>query len=390
MNKKTVYTNGYIFDNCERNFKTGSVFVENGMITDVDYSGKAITDDNTFDLNGAYLIPGLVDIHTHGRAGSDFTGASESDIRKMIKSYAEVGTTSVMATFASASMDDYYKSIDAVNSIRNAQNNDVFGAFILGMHLEGRYINPSRRGAHALSLLAPLNPDELSELIHRMQPLPTHVSAAPELDGGEAFVKKTRELGATFSIGHTDATDAEARNAISWGASSFTHTYNAMRPIHHREPGVIGAALMCDNAYTEVICDGEHVHPNMVALLSKNKPKDKVILITDSMEAAGCADGEYGIAGTKVFVKNGRAVNEEGALAGSTLDLFTAVKNYCRFTGVSFGEALICATSNPAQMLGVADKVGSIKIGCNADFIIINDIDNPKIENVILRNTFIK
>ena len=148
MNKKTVYTNGYIFDNCERNFKTGSVFVENGMITDVDYSGKAITDDNTFDLNGAYLIPGLVDIHTHGRAGSDFTGASESDIRKMIKSYAEVGTTSVMATFASASMDDYYKSIDAVNSIRNAQNNDVFGAFILGMHLEGRYINPSRRGAH--------------------------------------------------------------------------------------------------------------------------------------------------------------------------------------------------------------------------------------------------
>ena len=162
-----------------------------------------------------------------------------------------------------------------------------------------------------------------------------HVSAAFELDEGYKFLDRTVKLGATCSLAHSDATYDEAVGAVAHGVKSFTHTYNAMRPIHHREPGNMIASLLSDDAYSEFICDGEHSHPAMIELAYRAKNHDKIVLITDSLEAAGCPDGEYSIAGLPVYVKNGRAVNSEGALAGSTLDLFTAVKNFMRFTGAT-------------------------------------------------------
>ena len=173
-------------------------------------------------------------------------------------------------------------------------------------------------------------------------------------------------------------------NAISMGATSFTHTFNAMVGMSHRAPGTVGAALTCDNAYAELICDGFHVHPEVVKMVYRVKPKDKLVLITDSMEAAGCPDGTYGIAGMPVKVVNGRAINADGAIAGSTLSLFAAVCNIMRFAGATLEEVLPAATINPARMVGADSLVGSIKAGKRADFIIIDDPKHPSVSSVYI------
>ena len=337
--------------------------------------------DKVLDLSGSYILPGLFDIHTHGRSGHDFNYIDDDAVTELRKSYAKAGTTTVMATLASAEPDALYNSAEVINKNREYSNGL---ANIAGIHLEGRYLNLKRRGAHNENYLAPLNADELEKFIEKMLPSPVHVSAALELEGGEEFIARAKKLGATCSLAHSDATYAEALEAVKRGATSFTHTYNAMRPIHHREPGNMVASLLCDNAYSEFICDGEHSHPAMIQLAYRAKPKDKIILITDSLEAAGCPDGEYSIAGLPVYVKNGRAVNSDGVLAGSTLDLFTAVKNFMKFTGAPLEEVIPMATSNPARMLGVADKYGSIKAGCRADFVIIKDKENISLDSVYI------
>ncbi len=373
----TVFSGGLVYSTDLRKFVKTDILVKDGVITDTDYRGNEPMP--TVDCTGLYILPGLVDVHTHGRTRHDFNFANEEDCRALRKSYAAAGTTTIMATLASAEYDSLVSSIEAINKNRTPEPSM---ATIAGIHLEGRYLNPSRRGAHAENLLFPLNSEELKGLIMRMLPLPVHVSSACELEGGETFVRTAKALGATCGMAHSNATFEEAMNAVKWGVTSFTHTFNAMRPIHHREPGNMIASLMCDSAYTELICDGEHSHPAMIALASRAKPADRLVLITDSMEAAGCADGEYSIAGLPVIVKNGRAVTVEGALAGSTLDLFTALCNFMKFTGKSLEEALPCATSNPASMVGIAGTCGSIAPNHRADFLMINDKKAPTIQSV--------
>ncbi len=333
--------------------------------------------DETVDCTGKYLIPGLVDVHTHGRAGFDFNTATSEDIKKMRDSYAKVGTTSVMATLASAPIESLYDSCDAICS--NAETTPGTSN-IIGVHLEGRYLNVTRRGAHATELLAAPDADEVSSIIDRVHPNKTHVSAALEL-ADDGFYNTVLSRGATLGIAHSDATYDEATAALEKGAISFTHTFNAMRPLHHREPGNIAASLLSD-AYSEIICDGEHVHPAMISMLARLKPSDKLVLITDSMEGAGCPDGEYAIAGQKVFVKDGKAINVDGALAGSTLDMFTALKNYMRFTGTPLETALVAATLNPAKMVGVDNVCGQLKEGLRADILLINDTENISLDAV--------
>lgn len=377
---KTVFKNAMVYSSCSRSFTAADIYTENGIITDVTNEKLPLSPDTeVVDCTGKYIMPGLVDIHTHGRGGYDFNTAKESDLAAVRASYAAVGTTTIMATLASATLDSLHESMEAIG-----KNRDVIPgtATIAGTHLEGRYLSVKRRGAHAEVLLAPLNADELADLIGRMSPLPVHISAAVEQEGGEEFVKRAKSLGATVAMVHSDATYAEALEAVNWGVTSFSHTFNAMRPIHHREPGNMVASLMCDSAYTELICDGEHVHPAMIALAHRTKPADKLILITDSMEAAGCSDGTYAIAGLKVFVKDGRAINEDGALAGSTLNLFKAMTNFMSFCDIPLEEAIPCATSNPAAMIGISNVCGEIRKGLRADLLILSDRVNPELEAV--------
>jgi N-acetylglucosamine-6-phosphate deacetylase len=381
----TAYKNALIFNSDTRRFEEGTLILKDGIIEKItDLADDCANIDDTVDVGGARIIPGLVDIHTHGRAGFDFTYADGDSLSVMLKSYAAAGTTSLMATFASAPISDYETAIDAVNIKR--RNRSEGEAQIMGMHLEGRYINPLRRGAHATELLAPPNNDELSGLTMRMLPLPIHVSCAPELENGESFIRHAVSLGATVSLAHSDASYEQSLEAVSWGAVSFTHLYNAMRPILHRNPGNAVAALMCDTACAELICDGLHIAPPMIALASRAKPRDKVILITDSMEAAGCDDGQYSLAGTKVTVKDGLAINNEGNIAGSTLNLFTGMCNYAKFCSVPIEEAICAATINPAKLvLGGNPDIGKLEKGKKADFIVLkNDTDCPQIKDVYI------
>ena len=376
--RKIAFVGGMIFNSASETFVSATVLCEDGFITDITRD-EVPYDFEIVKIDGKYLIPGLIDVHTHGIGGYDFNYAKENEIPFMCSKYARLGTTSVMATLASDTMSHLMNSIFAINQNRVHTRNGC--ANIIGIHLEGRYLNPDKKGAHALELLARPDADEIASVALSMMPPPIHISMAPEMSGGDEFIKKAIELGATIGIAHTNATYEQAKHALKLGARAFTHTFNAMTSVHHRMPGAAVCALTSDEAYAEVIADGDHLHPAMVELAYKTKPKDKMVLITDSLAATGCADGEYSIAGTRVFVKKGRAINANGVLCGSTLTMFDAVKNIMKFCNISLNEALKFATINPANMVK-ADFVGRIAKGCRADFIVIDDLNNPEIDTV--------
>lgn len=374
------FTDALLYDSASGCFAPGTLTVADGVITAVNRGGaSAQAADQTVSLGGRRVAPGLVDLHTHGRAGHDFTTADESAMRTMAASYAQSGVTALMPTLASAPVDDLKASSALIAALRAGGTG---GARFLGVHLEGRYLNPGKRGAHAPELIAPLDPDELEAVVFRMCPPPVHVSAALELDESGDFLAHIRALGGTAGLAHTAATFDQAMTAIERGVTSFTHLFNTMPLLHHRDPGPVCAALTTD-AYVELICDGLHLHPRMVRMAYAAKRRGKFVLITDSMEATGMGDGVYSIAGQPVVVKDGKALTQDGALAGSTLSLFDAVNNLAVFADIPFGEALLCATRAPADMLGV-DTVGDLLPGRMADFLVLDDADVPSIDEVWL------
>ncbi|MBQ7761111.1 MAG: N-acetylglucosamine-6-phosphate deacetylase [Clostridia bacterium] len=375
---KIAFINGRVFNTDEEVFVASNVLCEDGYIVEISNSSVP-SDYITVDLKGKHIIPGLVDVHTHGIAGGDFNFADEKKVAEMCKAYAKHGTTSVMATLASAPMPSLMNSIFAINPNRLENKRD--GANIIGIHLEGRYLNPDKKGAHNIEYLALPSLEELDTLAQSMLPAPMHFSLAPELEGAEEFIKKAKEYGATVGVAHTNATYEKALEAVKWGASAFTHTFNAMTPIHHRMPGATVCALTNDSSYAEAICDGMHLHPAIVRLIYKSKPRDKMVLITDSLAAATWPDGEYEIAGTHVYVKNGTATDINGTLAGSTLTLFQGLKNMVKFLKLPFNRAIKYATINPAKMVG-AEFVGKLEKNYRADFIVLDDINDPNIESV--------
>jgi len=342
-----------IYDTASQTFRLGQLTMENGKITAVSFTGEA-------DPAQDYIIPGLVDVHTHGRNAHDFVGSTVEEMKFMKKEYAKVGSTTVMASLATASFETYCKTID-----------DIKEAGFDGIHLEGRYLNPVRKGAHDAELLTSLKADEIAALVERVQPLPVHVTAALEMGGGEEFVNAIISRGGTVGIGHSDATYEQAMEAVAWGATSFTHTFNAMSPIHHRKPGCITASLISD-AYSEFICDGNHIAPAAVKLAWMAKRHDRFVLVTDSMMATGCEGGDFSIGSLSgVTIKNGVALLPDGTIAGSILNLYDAVCNLQTFTGCTLEEAIPCATINPAKMVGFDHMVGSIEVGKRADLCIL-------------------
>lgn len=362
-------------------FTDGELLVENGSIIAHGAPGTLSAEDaETVDLGGALVAPGLVDIHTHGRAGGDFSSADTATLCRMARSYLASGTTTVMPTLASAPLDDYVTAAARIAATCDTPN----GARWLGLHLEGRYLHPAKRGAHASELLAPPNAGELNALHERMcrpfiqkgLPIPFRAAAALELDTDGSFAAMARSLGIRLALGHTTATYEQAMSAIAQGAGAFTHLFNAMPPLHHRGGGAVAACLEAAaqgmDVYGELICDGVHISPEMVRLAYRSLGPEHTLLITDSMAGAGCPDGQYFLAGLRVTVKDGRALTDDGTIAGSTLSLWQAVKNLSDFCHIPLSEAICCATHNPARLCGLEENLGSLEVGARADLLVID------------------
>lgn len=355
--------NGKIYDSEAQRFFCGGIAVRNGVISEIgQLSQKAEAEAE--DIRGARVIPAMVDVHTHGRCGTDFCGADEDALRALRRAYAEAGTATVVPTLASDTFENWMKTVDAVRAVG-------FDA----IHFEGRYLAPGRRGAHAESLLCDPDASELEALTEAARGIHVHVSFASERSGGDKLIESARKNGATVGLAHTEASYEQAMAAVRAGITSFTHTFNAMTGLTHRAPGTVGAALT-SGCFAEFICDGVHIHPAVIKMAYRAMPHDKFVLITDSLMAAGLGDGRYTLAGLGVTVKDGVARTDDGAIAGSMLDLYTAMRNLMKFADITLEEALPCATINPAKMLSLDGKTGALKKGLRADICILDAEDD--------------
>ena len=373
--------NGYVYRNETQSFEMLDVLVENGAVTQL---GKISSDGHqTVDLSGKWIVPGLIDVHTHGRAGYDFVSAPAEALHVIATDFAKHGVTSVMPAIASAPFEEMLAAADRINKYCSEKGE----ADLCGVHLEGRYLNVKRKGAHADEYLSELRAEELDNSILK-ECKALQISAALELDRDGSFSKKAKEIGATLSLGHTDATYEEARRAEENGAVAYTHLFNAMPPLHHRDGGAICAALTGE-CFAELICDGIHIAPQMIRMAYGMLGAKRTVLISDSMEATGCPDGEYSIAGNPAIVSEGVARTPEGALAGSTLTLDGAVEKLMQFCNVPLTEAILCATENPARQIGVFDSRGSVDMGKRADLLVLSSPERLEIEKIMINGEFI-
>lgn len=372
----TLIKNGLAYQNDARRFLPLDILIENGRISAIAERGALDgTDAEIIDASNSRLSAGLIDVHTHGIAGRDFLCANSDELKRMSRAYLSHGVTTVMPTLASGTLDEMVTAAQRVSSLENGNA----GARFCGVHIEGRYLNPVKRGAHAPELLVAPSASELDRFCALgLENL--HISAALELDTDKSFLKSALAHGATLSLGHTNATYAQSRELEALGVTAYTHLYNAMPPLHHRDGGAVAACLNGD-AFGELICDGIHVASEVVNLTYRVK-RDRLTLISDSMEATDCVDGEYSIAGNPVKVIDGIARTLDGALAGSTLTLDRAIENLMSFCSIPLEDAIINATEAPAKEIGIFDDCGSLDVGKRADILFI-DSDKFKINSVM-------
>ncbi len=319
----------------------------------------------------AIVLPGFIDQHIHGAGGSDGMDGTVEDIAKIATTVAAEGTTSFLVTTMTQSKENITKAMQAVKEYR--KENPKTGARVVGVHLEGPFIAAAHKGAQPLEYVKEPDVATFDEYNAASDGAIKLVSLAPEVEGADQLIRHLSKKGIVASIGHTGAKFADIDKAVKAGAKNVTHTYNAQTALHHREIGTVGSAMLFDELNCELIADTIHVSVPAMRLLAKNKPQDKLTLITDAMRAKGLPDGESELGGQKVFVKDGEARLADGTLAGSVLQMNRAVQNFVEKVGVPFTQAVDCATINPAKNLSIDGEVGSIKVGKRADFTVIND-----------------
>ena len=319
----------------------------------------------------AVVLPGFIDEHIHGAGGADAMDASEEALATIANAVAAEGTTGFLATTMTQSKENITAALAAVASYRKKNAKD--GARVLGVHLEGPFIAAAHKGAQPLEYVAAPDPAVFDEYYAASGESIKIVTLAPEEKGGDVLVAHLAKLGVTASIGHTGAKTADVLCAVENGATNVTHTYNAQSPLHHREIGTVGSALLYDCFNCELIADTIHVSVPAMKLLAKCKPKGKLTLITDAMRAKGLPDGESELGGQRVIVKNGEARLSDGTLAGSVLRMNYAIRNLTQKVGVPFTDAVDCATIVPARTLKIDGEVGSIQVGKCADFAVLDE-----------------
>ena len=360
-------------------FKNATVYVdgEGLKVCDVAFNDKITAIDKNLDgeaialPQGAIVVPGFIDQHIHGAGGSDGMDGTVEDIEIIATTVASEGTTTFLVTTMTQSNENILKSMQAVKAYREADKK--VGARVAGVHLEGPFIAKSHKGAQPEQYVQEPNIEVFKGYNEASGNAIKIVTLAPETVGAAAFIQYLTENGVVSSIGHTSATCKDIQEAISYGANNVTHTYNAQTALHHREIGTVGSAMLFDELNCEVIADTIHVSVPAMQLLVKNKPADKISLITDAMRAKGLPDGVSELGGQTVYVKGGEARLVDGTLAGSVLKMNRAVENMVTKVGVSFTTAIDFATKNPAKILGIDKQTGSIAVGKNADFTVLNE-----------------
>lgn len=339
---------------------------ESGKIVGI--SDELPANAEIIDAKGNYVAPGLVDIHIHGYLGEDTSDAKPEGIRKMAYGVIQNGVTAFLPTTMTVEKDQIVAALNAVRSLKE-ESKTWGGAEIIGVHAEGPFINPSKKGAQAEENI--LTPD--ADFIIENEDIIRIVTLAPEMDEEHKCIKKlAKESSVLVSMGHTDAKFEEAMSAAKDGVNHATHLFNAMSALAHRNPGVVGAALASENVSTEVIADTFHINPGLYSIVAKVKG-DKMVLITDCTRAGGMPDGEYDLGGQPIFLKGIECRLADGTIAGSVLKLNHAVRNVLAHTTLPVYEVFKMASLSPARAIGCDSRIGSLEAGKDADILIADE-----------------
>ncbi|MCH5586449.1 N-acetylglucosamine-6-phosphate deacetylase [Shimazuella sp. AN120528] len=352
----------------------GIVVAENTKIVFVgnqaDYDLQKDSDIHVLNYPNGWIIPGLIDIHVHGNANFDVMDGKVESLYGIAKSLSSYGVTSFLATTMTMPIDQI---IQAIHAVMQYQQNPSPYARLIGVHLEGPFISPKRKGAQKEEDILHPTHEKLEQIQTLLQDKLKVVTIAPEIPHALETIKILSKNGIICSIGHSDATEKQVKKALDSGATHFTHLFNAMRELHHREPGVVGSALIHHDSSCDIIADMIHVHPSVVRLVFELKTREKLLLISDGMRAVGMGDGIFHLGGQKVNVHHCIARLDDGSLAGSTLTLNKAVQNMANIVGTSLVDAVYMASTSPAKKLGIDHHKGSLEIGKDADIVVLSD-----------------
>ncbi len=351
----------------DNRFVKGSVVVENGRFVSIaeqpEHTGEVM---EVIEAKGLYMIPGLVDIHFHGCMGADMCDGTKEALDVITQYEASVGVTSVCPATMTIPKDE----LSAV--MKNAGAYAYHGgAHLVGINMEGPFISPAKKGAQAAENIMHCDYEYFSQLQDAAGGLIKLVDIAPEEAGAMEFIDKVKGT-VVVSLAHTASDYDTAMEAIAHGASHATHLYNAMPPLNHRNPGVIGAVRDSDSCHVELICDGVHIHPSVIRATFAMFGAQRMILISDSMRATGLDDGEYTLGGQPVTVKGNLATLHDGTIAGSATNLMDCMRFVVKHAGLPLETAVMCATANPAKEIGIFDEVGTIAVGKKADFVLLD------------------
>jgi N-acetylglucosamine-6-phosphate deacetylase len=327
------------------------------------------------DMRGRIVVPGFIDVHVHGGKGITFErpGTTAEDLCAYSKWVSSAGVTGFLCSIAAPNSQALVQVVDTLADVLDA---GVTGAEALGLHLEGPFLSKEKKGAFNPAWLRPPAMEETEAVLESGRGWIRQVSLAPELPGAQQVAARFREAGVVVSLGHTNTDYTTASSALRGSFTHVTHTFNAQRGFHHREPGVFGAVMTSDDVTAELIADTIHVHPGAMKMLIRCLGTERVVLITDAIAAAGLADGEYGVVGQAVTVKDGQARLADGTLAGSTAKLNECVRNVNQKAGVPLLEAVKMASLNPARAMGFADRLGSLAVGKDASLTVIDEEAN--------------
>lgn len=368
LTNAALYTENGVIEKGYIKWKDGFITETGSMAQLTDSEGLT-----TYELTGQHkLVPGMIDVHIHGVNGADTMDATADALQTMAEALPREGTTSFLATTITQSREATEAALSNAGAFI-ARGQKAGQAEIAGVHLEGPFLNKGKAGAQPLQHIT--DPD--TELFRQWQELSGGVirlvTLAPEQDGAEELIHHLKENKVIASIGHSDATYEQVQAAVKAGLSHVTHLYNQMSGLHHREPGVVGAALLHDELMVEIISDGIHVRPEALRLAYRQKTAEKLVLITDAMRAKCLKSGSYDLGGQQVTVGEGKAVLEDGTLAGSILKMGKAFQNIMAFTDCTIEEAIQMSSVNPAKELGMYDRKGSLTPGKEADIVVLDD-----------------